>query len=190
MFSHEPHRSPLSLLLGTHSHFGSHPALFPYEIAPFFSCTYELNILQPFCFQMYASDGVSPLSNKRKKVYPNGKRCRLPGLLAHSGYCLGHTQANTPTAFPVNVQDHSEDLSADLLPDLSESDSAGDINQFLARLLVLVTKGRVSPCRATVLVLSPTSSSIPTAPSNANSIHPRRFQPDSRQPGDMPRPAS
>ena len=36
---------------------------------------------------------------------------------------------------------NSLDLSAELLPQLSEFNSAVDINQFLARLLVLVTKG-------------------------------------------------
>src|SRR6267378_1247959 len=25
--------------------------------------------------------------------YPNGKRCRLPGLQAHFGFCLGHSKA-------------------------------------------------------------------------------------------------
>ncbi len=45
----------------------------------------------------------------------------------------------------------SLDLSSELLPELSEFNSAVDINQFLARLLVLVAKGRVSPRRASVL---------------------------------------
>jgi hypothetical protein len=45
----------------------------------------------------------------------------------------------------------AEDLSADLLPELSEFSSGADIRQFLARLLVLVTKGRISPRRASVL---------------------------------------
>ena len=96
---------------------------------------------------------VPPKTNTSRcpYLYPNAKRCRLPGLPAHAGFCLGHSQANAPTAFPVNVQNDSEDLSSDLLPELSEFDSAVDINQFLARLLVLVTKGRVSPRRASVL---------------------------------------
>jgi len=45
----------------------------------------------------------------------------------------------------------SEDLSTELLPQLSEFESAADVKQFLARLLVLVTKGRVTPRRASVL---------------------------------------
>ncbi len=84
-------------------------------------------------------------------LYPNGKRRRLPGLPAHSGFCLGHSQASAPIAFPVQAQSDSEDLSADLLPELSEFSAGVDIRQFLARLLILVTKGRISPRRASVL---------------------------------------
>ncbi len=83
--------------------------------------------------------------------YPNGKRCRLPGLQAHFGFCLGHSKACIPGAFPPHSQSDSEDLSPELFPKLSEFDSAADIYQFLNRLLVLVTKGRVSPRRAAVL---------------------------------------
>ena len=46
---------------------------------------------------------------------------------------------------------YPEDLSADLLPELSEFSASTDIRQFLARLLILVTKGRISPRRASVL---------------------------------------
>ncbi len=84
-------------------------------------------------------------------LYPNGKRCRLPGLPAHFGFCLGHSQTIAPVAAPVPAQSDSEDLSADLLPELSEFSSGTDIRQFLARLLILVTKGRISPRRAAVL---------------------------------------
>jgi hypothetical protein len=41
--------------------------------------------------------------------------------------------------------------NADLLPQLSEISPSIDLRQFLARLLTLVTKGRVSPRRASVL---------------------------------------
>jgi hypothetical protein len=82
-------------------------------------------------------------------IYSNGKRCRLPGLPAHHGFCLGHSKQVVP--LPANSFEDSEDLSPDLLPQLSQFDSPVDVNQFLARLLVLVTKGRVSPRRASVL---------------------------------------
>ncbi len=83
--------------------------------------------------------------------YPNGKRCRLPGLPAHSGFCLGHWRTIATITAPVAAQSDSEDLSADLLPELSEFSSGTDIRQFLARLLILLTKGRISPRRAAVL---------------------------------------
>ena len=83
--------------------------------------------------------------------YPNGKRCRLPGLKAHFGFCLGHSKACIPGAFSPHAPGDSEDLSPELFPKLSEFDSAVDIYEFLNRLLVLVTKGRVSPRRVAVL---------------------------------------
>jgi hypothetical protein len=83
------------------------------------------------------------VSSRCPYVYPNGKRCSLPGLPEHSGNCLRHSHANSPIALP--VQSDSEDLSADLLPELSEFSAGTDIRQFLARLLTLVTKGRISP---------------------------------------------
>src|SRR5713101_3032393 len=91
------------------------------------------------------------VSSRCPYLCPNGKRCSLPGLPAHSGSCLRHSQANAPIALPAHVQNDSEDLSADLVPELSEFDSAVDINKFLARLEVLVTKGRISPQRTSVL---------------------------------------
>src|SRR5713226_6084146 len=38
----------------SHSHFGSHPNFTPAKIAPFFSCTYQLQISQPFYFDIHA----------------------------------------------------------------------------------------------------------------------------------------
>src|SRR5207248_10093625 len=83
-------------------------------------------------------------------LYPNGKRCSLSGLQIHSGFYLGHSQTIVPALLPVNRQDDSEDLTAELLPEL-EFNSGVDISKFLARLLRLVTKGAISPRRASVL---------------------------------------
>jgi hypothetical protein len=58
---------------------------------------------------------------------------------------------NRPLAVLAPVQFDSEDPSADLLPELSEFNSGVDIRKFLARPLVLVTKGRISSRRASVL---------------------------------------
>jgi hypothetical protein len=87
-------------------------------------------------------------------LYPNGKRCSLPVLPAHSGFCVRHGQPTVPVALSPSLQhDQSDftDLSAELLPELPEFAAGADIRQFLARLLVLVTKGRISPRRASVL---------------------------------------
>ncbi len=74
----------------------------------------------------------------------NGRQCRLRVLDTQSGFCFRHAR-------PQPVQSDSDDLSVELLGQLSAFESASEINQFLARLLVLVTKGRVSPRRASVL---------------------------------------
>jgi hypothetical protein len=84
-------------------------------------------------------------------LYPNGKRCSLPGLPAHSGFCRRHSPANALSPMTVPVHNDSEDLSLELLPELSEFSAGTDIRQFLARLLTLLAKGRISPRRASVL---------------------------------------
>src|SRR5467141_930202 len=64
-----------------------------------------------------------------------------------------NTQPRVPPSAPdfSNRQMIPPDLYTELLPQLSEFNSAVDITQFLALLLVLVTKGRISPRRASVL---------------------------------------
>jgi hypothetical protein len=83
--------------------------------------------------------------------YSNGKRCRLTGSKSHFGLCSHHFSLSTPGASQHQSPSDSEDLSPELLPQLSEFESAADVKQFLARLLILVTKGRVTPRRASVL---------------------------------------
>jgi hypothetical protein len=79
----------------------------------------------------------------------DGTRCRLPILDTRSHLCFRHASLSAAAAHPEH--NDSEDLSADLLPELSEFSSGIDIRQFLGRLLTLVTKGRISPRRASVL---------------------------------------
>jgi len=81
--------------------------------------------------------------------YSNGKRCRLPGSKSHFGLCSLHFSQSNPGVSP--YQNDFEDLSVELLGETSEFESALDINKFLAKLLVLITKGRVTPRRASVL---------------------------------------
>jgi hypothetical protein len=84
--------------------------------------------------------------------FANGKRCRLPGIASQFGFCFRHFTLNAAIgASRLQPPSDFEDLSADLLPQRSEFDAALSINQFLSRLLVLVTKGRVTPRRAAVL---------------------------------------
>ena len=78
----------------------------------------------------------------------DGRRCRLAVLDARSHLCFRHSAL---LAASQPQQNDSEDLSADLLPELSEFNSGVDIKMFLARLLILITKGRISPRRASVL---------------------------------------
>ena len=82
--------------------------------------------------------------------YANGKRCRLSGSKPHLGFCSHHFSLSNSGASQHSYDD-SEDLTSELLPELSELHSAINIKQFLARLLALVTKGRISPRRAAVL---------------------------------------
>ena len=82
--------------------------------------------------------------------FANGKRCRLTGSQPHFGLCPHHFSLTKPTA-SLRLYNDAEDLSADLLPQLSGLSPAIDLRQFLARLLTLVTRGRISPRRASVL---------------------------------------
>lgn len=100
---------------------------------------------------------ITPATNpsRCRHLYPNGGRCRIPSSPGKSGLCLSHSRATTAATLSLLAPpSDSEDLSADLLPELKELqefDAAFTINQFLARLLVLVTKGRITPRRAAVL---------------------------------------
>ena len=72
---------------------------------------------------------------------------------------LGGTASASPTASPLEVlrlalpssPSDSEDLFAELLPELNEFSSGEDVQKFLARLVVQVTRGSISPRRAAVL---------------------------------------
>jgi hypothetical protein len=79
----------------------------------------------------------------------DGRRCRLAVLDTRTNLCFRHSSLISAVSQPPH--NDSEDLSADLLPELTEFSAGTDIRQFLARLLTLVTKGRISPRRASVL---------------------------------------
>jgi len=82
--------------------------------------------------------------------FPNGKRCRLPGADSLLGLCLPHfTLSAAADLSRKHAHDDAEDFSTELLGELA---STIEVKQFLSRLLVLVTSGRISPRRAAVLV--------------------------------------
>ena len=75
---------------------------------------------------------------------PSGKRCRFNAASADSTFCDAHAGA---------AENHREaaDLSATLTAGLAEFKSADAINDFLARLLLLLAQDRISSRRAAVL---------------------------------------
>ena len=94
----------------------------------------------------------APKEGRCQHIFPNGKRCRKFASGSHLGLCLQHlTESAAIGAGLQQPPNDSLDLSAELLPELSEFKCGVDINKFLARLLKLVTKGAISPRRAAVL---------------------------------------
>jgi hypothetical protein len=93
-----------------------------------------------------ASNNRSVSNSKDKCTHftAGGRRCRLRVL--RSGLCFRHAALQVQPAQPVDV-----DLSADFLIQLDDLQSADQINQFLAKLLILVVQNRISPRRAAVL---------------------------------------
>src|SRR5260370_27035510 len=83
-----------------------------------------------------------PLNDSTRCLYryANGKRCLLTGSQPHFGLCPRHFSVTKPTA-SLQLYNAREDLSADLLPQLSELSPSIHLRQFLARLLTLGTTG-------------------------------------------------
>lgn len=93
----------------------------------------------------------SPVGLRCQHRFANGKQCRQSGLPSQAGLCSHHFRLSNPSVvFPCTPND-SADLSADLLPHGAEFSSAEDVREYLTRLLILMTKGCVSPRRAAVL---------------------------------------
>src|SRR5260370_16656350 len=76
--------------------------------------------------------------------FANGMRCRLLPLHADASYCANQARL-------VENQRESGDTAASLTSDLKEFRSAIPINDFLARLLLLLAENKISPRRAAVL---------------------------------------
>jgi hypothetical protein len=93
------------------------------------------------------STGASSVASRHEMCShftARGRKCRLRALRA--GLCFRHAALQVQPAQPVDV-----DLSADFLVQLDDLQSADQINQFLAKLLILVVQNRISPRRAAVL---------------------------------------
>jgi len=83
-------------------------------------------------------------SSRCNHRFANGMRCRLLTLGADSSYCANHARR-------VENQRESAGTAASLTADLKEFRSALPINDFLARLLLLLAENKISPRRAAVL---------------------------------------
>jgi hypothetical protein len=73
-----------------------------------------------------------------------GRPCQLRVLDTSSGLCFRHAGLRERQKDP-------DDLSADLLDKLTEFHSPYEVNEFLARLLFLLVRNRISAKRAGVL---------------------------------------
>jgi len=113
--------------------------------------------------------------------FANGKRCRLSASNVDSLYCPIHAK------LPEN-QVEPADTAATLTADLKEFRSAIPINDFLARLLLLLAQQKISPRRAAVLAYI-TNQLLRTLPAIDRELKPNE---DPDEPvkfiSDLPRP--
>jgi hypothetical protein len=75
---------------------------------------------------------------------PAGRHCREQARDSRSGLCPRHY-------FRAPAHQPDPSLAAELLGDLTDFDSAAEVNQFLSRLLRLLAQDRVSPRHAAVM---------------------------------------
>jgi len=81
-----------------------------------------------------------------------GRQCRHASISVYPGFCSRHRPANT---FPLQPQDDTANLVPYLAPHLTDNltdfQSAVDLNGFLSKLMLLLAQNRVSARRAAVL---------------------------------------
>jgi len=120
-------------------------------------------------------------SDRCNHRFANGMRCRLLTLDADSSCCANHASL-------VENQRESADTAASLTADLKEFRSAIPINDFLARLLLLLAENKISPRRAAVLAYI-TNQLLRTLPAIDRELNPKE---DPNEPAqiifDAPRP--
>ena len=96
-------------------------------------------------------------------LYPNGRRCRLNGF-GTQPFCPKHTQLLAPPP-----PDPAE-IAATLTVNLDDFTSAAQINDFLARLLLLLAQDKISTRRAAVLAYI-TNQLLRTLPAIAKEVN-------------------
>jgi hypothetical protein len=113
--------------------------------------------------------------------FANGRRCRLFASNVDAAFCPGHAR------LPENQREPA-DTAASLTADLKEFRSAIPINDFLARLLLLLAENKISPRRAAVLAYI-TNQLLRTLPAIDRELNPKE---DPNAPAefvfDAPRP--
>jgi hypothetical protein len=97
--------------------------------------------------------------------FPNGKRCRLYVSAVDCAFCSNHAK------LPQNQREPAE-TAAFLTADLKEFRSAIPINEFLARLLLLLAENKISPRRAAVLAYI-TNQLLRTLPAIDRELNPK-----------------
>jgi hypothetical protein len=94
--------------------------------------------------------GIVPDDSRCQYRHQNATRCRFCAADPESGLCARHLRQKFAAILP-SFPDDTADLSKDLLPKGTEFSSTEDLCDYLLRLLILMTQGRVSPRRASVL---------------------------------------
>jgi hypothetical protein len=92
----------------------------------------------------FAKPSTTNNSARCNHRFPNGMRCRVIGF-GSQPFCPKHTQ---PSVMP--LPDPAE-IASTLTADLDDFTSAAQINDFLARLLLLLAQDKISTRRAAVL---------------------------------------
>jgi hypothetical protein len=93
-----------------------------------------------------SASNPSSINNSARCIhlYPNGRRCRLSATTPNSHFCPAHDR------LPQNQPEPAE-IASTLTANLDDFTSAAQINDFLARLLLLLAQDKISTRRAAVL---------------------------------------
>ena len=113
--------------------------------------------------QQFAKSSSINNSARCNHRFSNGMRCRLLGF-GHQPFCAKHTQLLVPPP-----PDPAE-IASTLTVNLDDFTSAAQINDFLARLLLLLAQDKISTRRAAVLAYI-TNQLLRTLPAIAKEVN-------------------